>query len=304
MGAVYQAPYKSEDNSEHYPKLPEKEPDNYEEKVDIPDEITASEDFLKVADLLENSTMPVKIPNCVAKREKISRTVPGKWRDHFQWNKFCEFRKKIRLKMARKTCAEFTFKKKSLKPGRNDSKRESNVQVIPRRFLLVKPDYKKDMKRQLNQVQLPQRCEVICTFVIRNVRKEALVMMYESIPPHQYPTSYEQMQQPLLKKLYKVSEGIYKSDADDQEISKHLTDDEKLVPVRLCEGVPEAVKLQVDAPIVPEEDVSLAENEEASALVDQDGTKTEAAPTRPKMPNGTLKLPAVEYANQDVNQFQ
>ena len=70
------------------------------------------------------------------------------------------------------------------------------------------------------------------------------------------------------------------------------------------EGVPEAVILQVedqaceDAPIVPEEDVSLAENEEASALVNQDGTKTEAAPTRPKMPN------AVEYANQDVNQFQ
>ena len=26
MGAVYQAPYKAEDNSEHYPKLPEKEP--------------------------------------------------------------------------------------------------------------------------------------------------------------------------------------------------------------------------------------------------------------------------------------
>ena len=56
--------------------------------------------------------------------------------------------------------------------------------------------------------------------------------------------------------------------------------------------------------IVPVEDVPLAENEEASALVNQDGTKTEAAPTRPKMPNGTLKLPTVEYANQDVNQFQ
>ena len=52
------------------------------------------------------------------------------------------------------------------------------------------------------------------------------------------------------------------------------------------------------------EDVPLAENREASALVNQDGTKTGAAPSRPKMPNWTLKLPAVEYANQNVNQFR
>ena len=147
---------------------------------------------------------------------------------------------------------------------------------------------------------LPQRYEVLCTFVIRNVRKEALVMMYESIPPHQYPISYEQMQQPLLKKLYKVSEEIYKSDADDQEISKHRTDDEKLVPMRLCEGVPEAVELQVedqaceDAPI-PVEDVPLADNEEASVLVNLDGTNMEDAPTRPRMPIVNQDLPAVEY---------
>ena len=43
MKAVYQAPYKTEDNPEHYPKLPEKEPHIYEEKADIPDEITANE---------------------------------------------------------------------------------------------------------------------------------------------------------------------------------------------------------------------------------------------------------------------
>ena len=183
MGAVYQAPYKAEDNSEHYPKLPEKEPDIYEEKADVTDEIAAKEELLKVAKLFKNSTMTVKIPKCATKREKISRTVPGKWRDHFQWKKFCKFRKKIRLKMARKTCAKFTFKKRSLKPEHNESKPESTVQVTIKWFLLYKPDYKKDMQRQLNQVLLPQRYEVLCTFVVRNVRKEALMMMYESIPP-------------------------------------------------------------------------------------------------------------------------
>ena len=115
-----------------------------------------------------------------------------------------QVQKKTRLKRPWKTCAKFTFNKRSLKPEHNESKPESTVQVIPRRFLLVKPDYKKDMKRQLNQVQLPKRYEVPCTFVIRNVQKEALVMMYVSIPPHQYPTSYEQVQQPIIK-MYKVS---------------------------------------------------------------------------------------------------
>ena len=98
----------------------------------------------------------MKIPNCVNKNEEISRTVPGKWKDHFKWKKICKFRKKTRLKQPRKTCAQFTFKKKSLKSGRDESKPESTVQVILKRFLLDKPDFKKDMKRELNYVQLPR----------------------------------------------------------------------------------------------------------------------------------------------------
>ena len=58
MEAMYQVPYKIKDNPEHNPKLPEKEPNIYEEKADIPDEITANKEFLKVVDLFENSTMP------------------------------------------------------------------------------------------------------------------------------------------------------------------------------------------------------------------------------------------------------
>ena len=334
MEAVYQVPYKIEGSPEHNPKLPEKEPNIFEEKADISDEVAAKEELLKVAKLFKNSTMPVKIPKCATKREKFSRTVSGKWRDHFKWKKLCKFRKKTRLKRPRKTCAKFTFKKRSLKPEHNESKPESTVQVTIKWFLFYKPDYKKDMKRQLTKVELPQNHEVIrnlipCTFVIRTVRKETLVMMCESFPPHQYPTSYEQVQQPLIKKLYKVSsclyiycvvssheftkqvsEEIYNFDADDQEISKHRTDDEKLVPKQLCEGVPEAVELQVedqaceDALIVPVEDVPLAENEEASVRVNLDGTNMEAASTRPKMPIVTLELPAVEYTAEDVHQFQ
>ena len=98
MGAAYQVPYKVEDSPEHNPKLFGKEPDFYEEKADIPDEISTNKEFLKVADLFKNSTIPVKIPNFVTKNEKISRTVPGKWKDHFKWKKICKFRKKTRLK--------------------------------------------------------------------------------------------------------------------------------------------------------------------------------------------------------------
>ena len=95
-----------------------------------------------------------------------------------------------------------------------------------------------------------------------------------------------------------------------EEISQHQADDYQFVPKQLCKGVPEAIELQVehqafeDAPIVPAEDVPLAEDEEVSVRVNLDGTKTEAAPTRPKMPIVTLDLPAVEYTTEDVHQFQ
>ena len=48
----------------------------------------------------------------------------------------------------------------------------------------------------------------------------------------------------------------------------------------------------------------LTKKEEVSVLVNLDGTNTEAAPTRPKMPIVTLDLPAVEYTAEDVYQFQ
>ena len=114
MEAVYQVPCKIEGSPEHNLKLPEKEPNIFEEKADIFDEVRANEELLEISDLFEGSTMPVKIPKCITKRVKISRTVPGKWRDHFRWKKFCKFRKKIRLKRTRRTCAKFTFKKRSL----------------------------------------------------------------------------------------------------------------------------------------------------------------------------------------------
>ena len=99
MGAVYQVTYKFEE-------LPEKEPDICVEKADISDEITAYKDFSKIPDQFENPTM--KIPNCVTKKEKFSRTVSGKWKNHLKWKKSCKFRKKTRLKRPRKTCAKFT----------------------------------------------------------------------------------------------------------------------------------------------------------------------------------------------------
>ena len=43
------------------------------------------------------------------------------------------------------------------------------------------------------------------------------------------------------------------------------------------------------------EDVPLADNEEASVLVNLDGTNMEDAPTRPRMPIVNQDLPAVEY---------
>ena len=110
MGAVYQVPHKIEDSPEHNPKLPEKELDIYVEKAYFSDEITANEELWRVADLFENSSMPVKIHNCVTKREKSSRTVPGKWKKIFK------FRKKTRLKKPRKTCAQSTFKRVSPSP--------------------------------------------------------------------------------------------------------------------------------------------------------------------------------------------
>ena len=82
MEAVYQAPYKAEDNTEHNPKLPEKEPNIYEEKADTHNEITAYKEFLKVVDLFESSTMPLKIPNCIIKT------------DHFKFKKISKFEEK------------------------------------------------------------------------------------------------------------------------------------------------------------------------------------------------------------------
>ena len=79
---LYQVPYKVEDNPEHNPKLPEKLPNIYEEKADTHNEITAYKEFLKVIDLFENSTMPVKIPNCITKK------------DHFNFKKISKFEEK------------------------------------------------------------------------------------------------------------------------------------------------------------------------------------------------------------------